>query len=120
MNRYEDLEVWQLAYELALLVYRDTRSLPEGERFGLTAQMRSSAVSIVSNIAEGAGRPTRGEFRLLVGYGSGSSSELSAQYRLTAGLEYLDPRIVSERLEAIGRVRRMLYGLLLSLGRSRP
>ena len=59
MNNYKELIVWQKSIELAVKVYQETQNYPLSEKFGLTAQSRRSAVSIASNIAEGAGRNSK-------------------------------------------------------------
>ena len=60
MHRYENLDVWRLAYALTLKLYDDTRAFPADELYGLTTQLRRAAVSVISNIAEGAGRRAGG------------------------------------------------------------
>jgi carbamoyl-phosphate synthase large subunit len=115
MNKYEDLEVWQLAYELARRLYVDTRTFPRDERFGLTSQIRRSAISVASSIAEGAGRFTPGEFRNLVSVAGGSVLELDCQIRLAGDLGYLAAEAVRERRLACDRVGKMLYRLHQSL-----
>ncbi len=72
LRSYDDLRVWQESYGLSLDVYRQTRAFPVDERYGLTSQLRRAAVSIRSNIAEGYGRRTSGEYlqSLHVAYGS--------------------------------------------------
>lgn len=65
MHNYQELKVWQKAVELAQLAYKVTAGFPNDERFGLTSQIRRSAVSVASNIAEGAGRNTDKDFKTL-------------------------------------------------------
>lgn len=115
MHRYEDLEVWRLAYELTLEMYRDTRGFPQEERYGLTAQLRRAAVSATSNIAEGAGRRTNGEFCTQLSVSSGSVSELDCQLRLSADLGFMDRSLVADRRARWARVQKMLHGLDASL-----
>ena len=115
MHKYEDLEVWQVAYQLTLAVYADTRAFPAEERYGLSAQMRRAAVSVISNIAEGAGRATPGEFRNQVSGATGSVLELECQLRLSADLGYMARETVRVRRETCASVTRMLYRLGQSL-----
>ena len=68
---YRDLVVWHKAMELVMEIYRLTQTFPKEEIFGLLSQLRRSAVSIPSNIAEGQGRLTRGEFRVFLGNARG-------------------------------------------------
>ena len=62
IKHYQDLKVWQKAYQLCLEVYKLTREFPKEEKYGLTSQVRRASVSIVSNIAEGYGRGTTAEY----------------------------------------------------------
>ena len=115
MHRYEDLEVWRLAYELTKQLYADTRCFPTDERYGLTAQLRRAAVSVISNIAEGAGRRTNGEFRNHVSIASGSVAEVDCQLRLAGDLGFMDPELAAAHRADWARVQKMLYRLDQSL-----
>lgn len=86
---YRDLLVWRKAKHLATMVYRETESFPRSELFGLTSQIRSAAISIPSNIAEGQGRLTKGEFRHFLGQARGSILELETQLAIANELGYL-------------------------------
>lgn len=86
---YRQLLVWKKAKHLALLVYRETEPFPNSERFGLTSQIRRAVVSIPSNIAEGQGRLTKGEFRQFLGHARGSILELETQLEIAYELGYL-------------------------------
>jgi four helix bundle protein len=76
IHSFRDLQIWQKAMQLAVAVYRLTDAFPREERYGLTSQIRRSAVSIPSNIAEGQGRTNLGEFRQFLGIARGSNCEL--------------------------------------------
>jgi len=78
-SSFRQLIMWQRALELTFAVYRATRSFPKDEMFGLTSQLRRASVSIPSNIAEGHGRATTGEFKQFLGIASGSVAELQTQ-----------------------------------------
>ena len=105
--------------ELVSEVYRATLNLPREELYRLTSQLRRSAVSIPSNIAEGQGRATRGEFIQFLCHSRGSLLELETQVLIAANLEYFNIE-QSNRLQAkIAEVARILNGLLTSLGISR-
>jgi len=73
---------WQKAMELSKAVYEVTRKFPSDERFGLTNQLRRAAVSVPSNIAEGRGRLTQGEFLQFLGIARGSALEVETQLEL--------------------------------------
>ena len=90
MHRFKDLKVWQKARELVPLVYSLTNQFPAKERFGLITQINRSAVSIPSNIAEGAGRNSNKEFNNFLGIAIGSSCELETQLIVAGDLDYLN------------------------------
>lgn len=73
MHRFEELKIWQKAMDITEGVYKMSSSFPKEEKYGLTSQIRRCAVSIPSNIAEGAGRNTKGEFKQFLGIANGSS-----------------------------------------------
>ena len=79
MNNLKELKIWNKAIDLTVAVYKATSSFPSDERFGLISQSRRSAVSIPSNIAEGAGRNSKKEFSNFLGIANGSSYELQTQ-----------------------------------------
>jgi four helix bundle protein len=76
---FNDLIVWQRAVELSLAVYKLTAAFPAPEQFGLTNQLRRASVSVASNIAEGYGRSSRGEYLQSLGYARGSNCEVQTQ-----------------------------------------
>src|SRR5687767_13986199 len=86
---HRDLLAWQEAMTLVELVYRDTTGLPKEEMFGLKAQIRRVAVSVPSNIAEGAARNSSGELVQFLGIACGSLAELEAQLEIAIRLGYL-------------------------------
>jgi four helix bundle protein len=109
---HKKLDVWELSMDLATQVYQETRAFPKEEIYGLTAQIRRAAVSIPSNIAEGAGRQTKREFANYLHMAQGSLSELDTLLELAVTVGYL-PRerwiILEHRME---RVDKMLSGLI--------
>lgn len=112
---FRDLVVWQKAVALSIAVYRLTSEFPKREQFGLVTQMQRAAVSIASNIAEGTGRSTRGEYVLFVGHARGSICELQTQLVISTALGYGEPehRESVERLAA--ETSRMLNALFRRL-----
>jgi four helix bundle protein len=84
---------WQRAIELTTAVYQLTATFPSSERFGLTDQMRRAAVSVASNISEGYGRSTRGEYVQFLGHARGSLCELQTQVVISAALGYGDKEL---------------------------
>ena len=99
---HERLDVWRDAMALVETVYRLSRSFPDSERFGLTSQVRRSAVSIPSNIAEGAARRSTSEYLRFLSIARGSLSELDTQFQIAARLDYVDvPLEFGSRIDTI-------------------
>ena len=86
LKNYRDLKVWQKSYTFCLQIYQETRKLPNEEKFGLTSQIRRSAVSIPSNIAEGYGRKTTADYLRFLSIAYGSLCELETQIMLAGDL----------------------------------
>ena len=114
-NSYRDLIAWQKAFSLVIEVYRDTDLFPKSEMYGLTGQIRRAAVSVVSNIAEGQGRKSRGEFEQFLGHAKGSLAELETQLLLANALGYLSNDRLNELLARCDAVSRLVNGLMQSL-----
>lgn len=100
-------------------VYRETRHFPREEIFALTTQIRRAAVSIPSNIAEGAARNGNKEFLHFLSVAAGSASELSTQLQLAKRLGLGESQPIDELLEQVARISRMLQGLMRAT-RHRP
>jgi four helix bundle protein len=107
----KNLVAWQVAMDLAEGVYRATRRFPQDERFGLRMQIRRSAVSVASNIAEGHGRSSRREYARFVLIARGSLKELETQLMIGRRLGYLASSTEEELLALTTRVNRLLTGL---------
>ena len=112
---YMDLIGWQKAMDLVTEIYRLTKKIPKEEIFGLTSQLRRAAVSIPSNIAEGQGRLSKGEFRVFLGNARGSLSELETQIIITKNLEFISESEATGLLEQASEVGRILKGLIASM-----
>ena len=112
---FKGLIVWQRAIELTTEIYALTADFPESERFGLTNQLRRASVSIASNIAEGYGRTTKGEYLQFLGHARGSCSEVETQLVITAELGFgAKPKI--EKTEAMcSEVGRMLNAMMKTI-----
>ena len=108
---YRELIVWQKAMHLAKQIYEITRRFPADERYGLVSQMRRSAVSVPSNIAEGQARHTSGEFVQSLSHAEGSLAELETQLLLSVELSFCGKESAQDLLELISEVRRMLMAL---------
>ena len=112
---HKKLDVWQGAMKAAQAVYRLTGKLPKTEQFGLISQMRRAAVSIPCNIAEGAARQGKKEFRNFLSMAQGSLSELDTQLELTVLLDYLSRADLEEVNTQLIGIDKMLTGLIRHL-----
>ena len=88
-GRYQDLKVWQKAFELTFKIYRETKKFPNEEMYGLTNQMRRAAVSVASNIAEGKGKSSDRDFAVFLCHARGSLQELETQFLIARELGYM-------------------------------
>lgn len=114
-DAYQDLIAWRKATQLALEIYRRTRTFPRDELYGLTSQMRRAAVSVASNIAEGKGRYSCKEFVQFLYRARGSLLELQTQLFIARGLDYLESlaaRRLKDKSDELGRI---LNGLTTSV-----
>jgi four helix bundle protein len=109
---YEDLKVWRRAMDLVLSVYRCTSSFPKQEVYGLTSQMRRSAVSVPSNIAEGKGRHSRKELVQFLFHARGSLLELRTQITISRELGFLRDDEGQTLVGHVDEVGRLLNGLI--------
>jgi four helix bundle protein len=112
INSHKDLIVWQKSIKLCKTIYEITKSFPKEEVYGLTSQMRRSAVSIPSNIAEGRSRGTRKDFAQFLRIALGSASELETQIEIARELSYLNEQNVREINSLLDEVSKMIMGLL--------
>ena len=115
---FRDLQVWQRAIQLTVVIYRLTQGFPREEVYGLSSQIRRSAVSIPSNIAEGQGRLSVGEFRQFLGIARGSNHELQTQLEIARSLKFGDSKLIDEAENLSHEVGKMIYALLESLHES--
>lgn len=115
MFNFEKLDVWQEAINFADFVYAVTRTFPEDERFGLTSQMRRSAVSISSNIAEGSLRSSRPDFARFIEIATGSVFEVVSQATISKRQGFLSEDDFDRLYGACEKQSKMLSGLRRSL-----
>lgn len=111
-STFEDLKVFHAGIDLMVDVYRATELFPKHELYGLIAQMRRAAVSIVSNIGEGQGRLTFGEWRQMLSHARGSLFELEVQLIAAERLRYLDTAAYESLRAAARQVGGQLIGLI--------
>ena len=109
---YQDLKVWQKSMMLAEIRYQMTSYFPRAETFGLTSQIRRSAVSIPSNIAEGYGRGTHATYLHFLRVAQGSLKELETQVLLSGRLNFVNERLLSDTLELCTEIGKMLTAMI--------
>lgn len=117
VQSYRDLKVWQKGIELVKFVYALQAKFPKHELYGLSDQLRRSAVSVPSNIAEGQARQHTREFRQFLHVALGSAAEVDTQLIIARELGYLTEADLLEAENHINELRRMTYGLLAKLPR---
>ena len=120
IGSYRDLVVWQRAIELTREVYLLTGNMPDSERYGLRAQMQRASVSVASNIAEGQGRATRGEFRHFLGVARGSLYEVDTQLTIALDLGFVTQQDTAATHALVEEVGKMLNALMRSLNAPNP
>jgi four helix bundle protein len=117
VRSYRDLQVWRLSMDLTESIYETTAHWPADERFGLISQVRRAAVSVPSNIAEGAARRSTGEFIQFLGMARGALAEVETQLLLAQRLDYSPETDVTALLAVSEDISRMLVALIASLKR---
>ena len=115
LRSFKELKVWKKSYDLCLKAYRITAAFPKDERYGLTSQIKRSAVSIPSNIAEGYGRKTTVDYVRFLYISYGSTCELETQILLAGDLGFIDTGNLGETLRSVKEVERMLKALIRAL-----
>ena len=118
MQDFQNLEVWQVAHQIVLRLYRTTNCFPQEELYGLTSQIRRSAASIPANIAEGCGRQTDSDFRRILHLAMGSACELEYHLILARDLSFLDLEDFDALRTETVRVKKMLASLIAKLASS--
>jgi four helix bundle protein len=112
MSDYNKLKVWRRSVDLAIAVYRATKDFPDDEIFGLRLQMRRAAVSVPSNLAEGAGRSTTKDYRRFAIQARGSILELQTQILISGELGFIDQSAKVHLTAKAAEVGKMLNGLI--------
>ena len=112
---HRKLDVWQKSMELVREIYQITTAFPKNEEYGLRSQMRRAAVSVPSNLAEGAARKGKNEFKQFLNIAQGSLSELDTQVELAHMLGYMASERHREIMSKMTEISKMLHGLTNSL-----
>ena len=115
IESHRELLIWQRAIELSLAIYRLSASFPREEMYGLTNQLRRASVSIASNIAEGYGRGTKGEYKQFLSIARGSNLELQTQLVIARELNFADSSSIDKAESLSGEIGKMLTVMLKKL-----
>ncbi len=115
MHNFKELKVWQRSRELVKEAYLLISNFPSDEKFGLSSQLKRAAVSIPSNIAEGAGRNTGQDFSRFLNISLGSAYELETQMMLAFDLNMITEEQLEKIINNISEVQKMIHGLIKSL-----
>jgi len=110
MHNYKELKIWQKAIERSVEIYELIKNFPEIEKYNLSSQMRRSAVSVPSNIAEGAGRNSDKDFLRFLGISLGSCFELHTQIIISNKLKLITDREYKTLDESLDELERMIWG----------
>ena len=112
MHNFQELKIWQKAISVAEQVYILSSGFPSEEKYGLTSQIRRSAISIPSNIAEGAGRNTNGEFKNFLGIANGSTNELCTQLIISERLKLISEENIKPIINDLMEIQKMNFTLI--------
>ena len=118
MHQFKELKVWQKGRELVKDIYKSTYHFPNDELFGITSQMRRSAISIPANIAEGCGRNSDNELSRFLDIANGSAFELETLVILSFDLEFYSKDDFEYFDNKLNEIQRMIFGLKQSLIKS--
>lgn len=114
-RNFREYKVWQDAVDYATYVYEVTAQLPWFEKKGLCDQLQRAVVSISSNIAEGAAKPTDVEFAHFLDYSLGSAFEVETQLLISKNIKYITPELYQHLLSKLAEIEKQLHGLLNTL-----
>ena len=109
MHNIKKLKIWNDSIDLCVDVYKALANMPDDEKYGLSSQIKRSAVSIPSNIAEGAGRDTYPQFSHFLNIAYGSSYELKTQLIISERLNYISSEVNESLLQKLNEVQKMVY-----------
>jgi len=112
MHNFQELKIWQKAISVAEQIYILSSRFPPEEKYGLTSQIRRSAISIPSNIAEGAGRNTNGEFKNFLGIANGSTKELCTQLIISERLKLVSEEKIKPIINDLMEIQKMNFTLI--------
>jgi four helix bundle protein len=115
MHNFRELKIWQRSIDLAEMVYKITNDFPKEEKYGLVSQLRRCAVSVPSNISEGAGRATNKQFKYFLEVSMGSCNELQTQLELSVRFTFISKEILDKLNDEILQIYKMILVFYNSL-----
>ena len=115
MRKFRDLSIWMKSHLLSLKIYSISKTYPKEELFGLITQMKRSASSIPTNIAEGCGRNTNPDFKRFLTIAPGSASELEYQLILSKDLKLISDTKYKELEKDVMEIRKMIYAFIKNI-----
>lgn len=115
MSTFRDLKIWQKSMKFVTKVYKKTEAFPDIEKYGLVSQIRRSSISIPSNIAEGYGRNSKGDFSRFLNISMGSLFEVQTQLQIARNLNYIDEAKGENLYELSREIERMLSSFIRSI-----
>ncbi len=115
MHNFRDLKIWQRSMDFVVEVYEITKDFPAEERYGIISQQRRSAVSIPSNISEGAGRGSNPQFKHFLEMSMGSCNELITQIELSNKLKFISEEQKNKLIDEATQIYKMILGFYNSL-----
>ena len=114
-RNFREYSVWQEAVDFASMVYEVTRNMPWFEKKGLCDQLQRAVVSISSNIAEGAARPTDADFAHFLDFSLGSAFEVETQLLIAKNVGYMDEESYNRLISKLSSIERQINGLISSI-----
>ncbi len=112
---HRKLDVWKKSMDFVKHIYNETETFPKSEIYGLSSQMRRAAISIPSNLAEGAARKGKKEFKQYLNIAQGSISEIDTQIELSFILNFIEENVYNDLMDELNTISKMLFGLSRSL-----
>ena len=112
---YKNLKIWQRSVNFCTAIYMVSKAFPESEKFGLTNQLRRAAISIPSNIAEGAGRKSKADFQRFLRIAEGSTNEVETQIIIAKNLNFIDSKSAKKMVKEANEILKMIGGFSKAL-----
>ncbi len=115
MHNYKELKIWKKSMDLVENVFQLIANFPDSEKYGLIYQIKRSAISVPSNIAEGAGRNSNKDFSRFLSISTGSLNELNTQLNISYRLNLIDSKVLDQLEDTINEIHKMIYKFNQSL-----